>query len=93
MNPRSRDGGSPDVVPATAHTLGSFIELTSSNLGRANEIVDTLISRIEGLKGQKQDDSGPSPDCLMTTAAHCNHSSGELGSKLDYLAKLITGGC
>ena len=102
MNPRSMRFDTNPMTSgcvATAPTdgpalncLAEFIKTTDVNLTRANEIVSTIISRIEG--SARADEKGlPSSSSLMNVAADCSRSSTDLNQNLDYLAKLLTGGC
>lgn len=83
---------SPDVLSGT-NCLAEFIKTTDVNLTRANEIVSTIISRIEGSGSKDQEKGLPSSHSLMNVAADCSRSSADLNQNLDYLAKLLTGGC
>lgn len=81
-----------DVAPVNC--IAEFAKTTSVNLSRAVEIVQTLISRIEGEPPAKSEKcSMPSPICLMNVAADSANASRVLTEHLDYLAKLITGSC
>ena len=81
------------LMPAKDATcLSTLTDETHASLSRANEIVETIISRIEG-PGKQECGKPESPDsqCLMNRAVDCNDAARVLVQRVDYLARLITG--
>src|SRR5690348_15348752 len=78
-----------DTSGPPANCLAKSLETTSVNLTRANEIVETIISRIEGSGSCGKDVAKEGSSCLMNCAIDCSCSASHLTERLDYLARII----
>jgi hypothetical protein len=97
MNPRDRYDRMVEVEPARpnkpdAECVAKCISSAGANLTRAREVLETIISSVEGLPPVGDGNCGtPTVACLMESAANNHRDALMLAERLDHLARLLNG--